>query len=203
MRIAVSCPQCDAKLKVEERLIGKSVKCPKCSHRFTIAAPVAPAPTETPKVPPATDRQKEYARELGIAFDDSIDRRQISHLIDDAVKRRDEERNTRVLAMEEREKDAWVKMREEVLEELLEDHTLLTEASPNEMIEELTDRGVTAVLITCGDRTLDAIEEFSEEEADISGVSVSIEHTDDLTDAYMRRLVKILGASMINQDGGF
>ena len=35
--IAVSCPSCEAGLRVKDQLAGRKVKCPKCGDAFTIA----------------------------------------------------------------------------------------------------------------------------------------------------------------------
>jgi hypothetical protein len=36
MSLIVTCPGCDSRLKVAERLDGKARQCPKCGHRFTV-----------------------------------------------------------------------------------------------------------------------------------------------------------------------
>jgi len=64
-------------------------KCPECGqpsemHATTVAQRVS-------NVPLATDRQKEFARSLGIEFSADIDRQQISKLIAVATKKRDDE----------------------------------------------------------------------------------------------------------------
>jgi hypothetical protein len=54
MPIVVTCPECDAKIKAPEHAIGKMIKCPKCSGKFTATANsgAAPAPTPPPAPPP-------------------------------------------------------------------------------------------------------------------------------------------------------
>lgn len=62
--IAVPCPACSALLKLPDtRLVGKTARCPKCSHKFVIQLPAAPAapvapvaqmPTVAPPQPVAT-----------------------------------------------------------------------------------------------------------------------------------------------------
>ena len=54
--IAVPCPTCSALLKLPDtRLVGKTARCPKCSHKFVIqlpAAPAAPVAQMPPVAPP-------------------------------------------------------------------------------------------------------------------------------------------------------
>ncbi|MFN9050314.1 MAG: hypothetical protein ACK5YC_19480, partial [Planctomyces sp.] len=46
--IAVPCPACKSLLKLPDaRLVGKSARCPKCSHKFVIQLPAA---TPVPEV---------------------------------------------------------------------------------------------------------------------------------------------------------
>ena len=54
MRLAIQCPSCKVRLKVEQRLLGKRVKCPGCAHPITLKVkqpkPKASAPdTKPPK----------------------------------------------------------------------------------------------------------------------------------------------------------
>src|SRR5262245_63610805 len=61
MSQVIACPHCSARLKaLAEQLIGRTVRCPKCSGEFGVAAPVewtgeavAPAPSPQPE-PPAS-----------------------------------------------------------------------------------------------------------------------------------------------------
>jgi hypothetical protein len=44
--VSVSCPKCNASLKLPDRsLLGRKGKCPKCQHRFTLTAPAAESQT--------------------------------------------------------------------------------------------------------------------------------------------------------------
>lgn len=53
MPTVISCPQCSTKLKVPDTVLGKNVKCPKCSFAFVApAATPSPAITKTPAAPP-------------------------------------------------------------------------------------------------------------------------------------------------------
>lgn len=52
--IAVPCPACKSLLKLPDaRLVGKTARCPKCSHKFVIQLPVSPTPV--PEVPAAVE----------------------------------------------------------------------------------------------------------------------------------------------------
>ncbi|MFM7921305.1 MAG: hypothetical protein ACKPJJ_13865 [Planctomycetaceae bacterium] len=52
--IAVPCPACKSLLKLPDaRLVGKTARCPKCSHKFVIQLPVLPTPV--PEVPAAAE----------------------------------------------------------------------------------------------------------------------------------------------------
>lgn len=98
----------------------------------------------------ATECQREYARQLGIAFSDEITRAEIGKLIDEAVNRRDENRYQELDELEQRESDAWQIMRTEVLAEIDADpeDCRLSKAETSQIVEELSRRGLAAVLIT-------------------------------------------------------
>ncbi|MFM7831902.1 MAG: hypothetical protein ACKPJD_08930, partial [Planctomycetaceae bacterium] len=52
--IAVPCPACKSLLKLPDaRLVGKTARCPKCSHKFVIQLPASPTPV--PEVPAAVE----------------------------------------------------------------------------------------------------------------------------------------------------
>jgi hypothetical protein len=84
MTLIVACPSCGTKLKAPENLIGKKVRCPKCSMVFAVAAPepesIAPAVVEDPA--PAR-RRREVAQETApeppeeesFAFDEESEER--------------------------------------------------------------------------------------------------------------------------------
>jgi hypothetical protein len=59
MALTPQCPSCGKTLKVEERLIGKRVKCGACSHVFAITAPdpVEEAPVALDPLPETGRRQ--------------------------------------------------------------------------------------------------------------------------------------------------
>ena len=82
MSNAVACPSCKARFTASDEAAGKTAHCTKCGSAITV--PIPPRPL-------ATEKQEEFARDLGIQFPDNIDRRAISELIDAAVANQDED----------------------------------------------------------------------------------------------------------------
>jgi hypothetical protein len=95
MSIAVTCSSCHASFHVKSQFAGKSGQCPKCgavihvpsdlvldvAEPKTVNSRKADKQTPTAKksgAPPATERQKDYARSPDIDFPDDIHRREIS-----------------------------------------------------------------------------------------------------------------------------
>ncbi|HEV3003067.1 MAG TPA: hypothetical protein VGX78_01340 [Pirellulales bacterium] len=84
-------------LVVKERMRGRRGKCPACAAPIDIPSAEAPP---TPRVDdpkpkkalPATEAQKDYARDLGVQFDEDVDRRAMSKLIAEAVNSQTEAR---------------------------------------------------------------------------------------------------------------
>jgi len=52
----IVCPNCDTKLKASEKLLGRRVKCPRCSKEFMVPAEAGGPPVATPTAatPPVT-----------------------------------------------------------------------------------------------------------------------------------------------------
>jgi len=105
---------------------------------------------EIPKsVEVATERQKEYARALGIVYDDTITRDEISRLIDEAQVAEDAARWQRLNELNDRKSDAWNEMRKAVLAEIDADDCRLSKATPAQMVRVLSDEhDLATVLIT-------------------------------------------------------
>jgi hypothetical protein len=66
MAILLHCPDCAAKIRAPEQIIGRQVHCPKCDAEFTAAVEEAPAPEpepapSQPTPPPAPPEVKEPA----------------------------------------------------------------------------------------------------------------------------------------------
>ncbi len=58
MPTTITCPECAAKIRAPDNIMGRQVNCPKCSARFT-AAPAAPPP---PSQPPAQAAEDPFAQ---------------------------------------------------------------------------------------------------------------------------------------------
>src|SRR5262245_37493261 len=48
MPLVAECPSCGRKLAIPEHLAGRAVRCPKCTHAFSVEAPPDPAPAPAP-----------------------------------------------------------------------------------------------------------------------------------------------------------
>jgi len=152
MSIPVTCRSCTAKFAAPEEAAGKTAHCPKCGG--PIAVPVPPRPL-------ATEKQKDYARELGIEFPASIDRKTISKLIDEAVAKRDDERFHRLDDLQRREAVAADGLR-------------LSVATTDEIVKALYERGMSALLITM---QTDEIVDFEH----LKGLTANYSFTDNMT----------------------
>lgn len=175
----LTCPSCGAGLNVPEQHAGKKGKCPKCSNVIDIPMPAAPPP-----IPPATEKQKSYARELGIDFPADINRREISALIDEAERKDTDDRFDRLEELSRRESAAWNEMRSEVLQELDAEFPRLENATPSQFCEELGNRGRSGIVITFDPGVVDEFE---------AGDEFSISFTEDMTEARMREIVMAIG----------
>jgi DNA-directed RNA polymerase subunit M/transcription elongation factor TFIIS len=127
MSFQITCNKCAALLNVDEKNIGKTGKCFKCGNRIEIISPNNDKQNDTlienkPKraVRSATEKQKEFARDLGIEFDENINMREISKLIDAALAREE--------ALTPEEIELHLKT--------------LPKSSPDEMIDEIQRRGL-------------------------------------------------------------
>jgi DNA-directed RNA polymerase subunit M/transcription elongation factor TFIIS len=197
MSITVSCPSCGSSLHVKSKFAGKSGECPKCRAKIRIpmdsaeaveSKPVQPIPKPVKKsdVPPATDRQKEYARTLGIDFPDDIDRREISKLIDAAQDQRLDD----LAKVEEREGNVYEKLRKEIAAEMYRDDTPVSKATPNDMVNALEAQGFAAIILTLNPR------DVGNENA-----TASIVFGDgNMTEEDMRETLMRLGNAVLNQE---
>ena len=59
MPFTIACPNCDAKLKATETLVGKTIKCPRCSKPVMITQPSAVSTTPRLEIPPAEEEPEE------------------------------------------------------------------------------------------------------------------------------------------------
>ena len=76
MPIQLTCPQCDAKMRAPDAVVGKQVKCPKCQTMFTAgvdAPPPAPPPAVIPLMStPAPASAPEPFAQYGPADDEPV-----------------------------------------------------------------------------------------------------------------------------------
>jgi len=68
--IYIFCPSCKGSFKVRDEYAGKQGVCPKCGQVIRIASSTSETQRGLPR--PATAKQKEEARRLGIEFDERI-----------------------------------------------------------------------------------------------------------------------------------
>ncbi len=192
-RYIVACPQCGVLLKVKERMLGHHARCPSCRSRITVpetgldpnSVDLATVQTTelqtadttelrkltrrtaTGRVPPATDRQKEFARSLNCQFADDISFGEIADLIDAALlkkRERDTAERDAFLTMQARAYDV---IRRELLEELADDPQVST-ASPRQMVDALGQRQLTSVLITLPVENIQALRDFRDATPEIT-----------------------------------
>ena len=69
--IYFKCSQCDEKMEAPSSIAGEEIACPKCGQSRKIPLPR-----------PATDKQKAYAKKLGLQFSNDISLDDISDMID-------------------------------------------------------------------------------------------------------------------------
>lgn len=94
MAIEFNCGHCNRILKLKDKCAGLTGECPYCKGVITVPAVVPTSPPPPADIivdgepakdfKPPTEKQLDYARNLGINVPDGIDRRQLSQLIDDA-----------------------------------------------------------------------------------------------------------------------
>jgi hypothetical protein len=198
MGILVTCPSCKDSLNVKAEFAGKTGKCPKCGASVKVpqepssGSPRSSQPDAKKGIPPATERQKEYARSLGIQFDENVDRKTISKLIDEAVQRQTDERYQVLDDLQDKESAAYQKMREEVLQEIDAEDTRLSKATEDQIVEELGQREMGAILITFDIDALDAIEEGS-------SANARVFFCEDLSEDDARQVLGMIAVSMMKE----
>ena len=178
-------------LKVPDAVAGKRGKCPKCGAVIDI--PVPPSAPVVPSGPPTTERQKEYARSLGIDFPADISKREISKLIAKAAEREDEERFEKLEQLADRESKAYEEMREAILAEIDEEDCRLSRATLEQILDELENRDLGAVLISF------PIDEVDFE--DLTGAKLDVACSGNLSESEMRSVLLGLGMAVARQVG--
>ncbi len=59
MPFTFTCPNCDAKLKATEALVGKTIKCPRCSRPVRVEQPAPASTMPRLEIPPAEEERPE------------------------------------------------------------------------------------------------------------------------------------------------
>jgi hypothetical protein len=142
----------------------------------------------------ATERQKEYARSLGIDFNERITRAEISKLIDDAEKAQIEKRYQVLDDLEQRESEAWEKMRAQVLAEIDPEDCPLSKADTSQIVESLSKRRLAAILITI---PWDSVHDFD----DLRGTTFQISFADDMTLDEVEKVIISSAMTIMEQKG--
>ena len=193
VKYVVACPECGVRLKVKARMLGHSARCPKCCRRISVpetgldrdstdlasinTTELQTADTTelrkltrravTGRVPPATARQKEFARSLDCRFADDISAEEIADLIDAALlknREQDQAQRDKFLTMQAKSYDL---IRRELQEELIDDPQVST-ASPRQMVDALGQRRMTSVLITLPVEDVRTLRDFEDTTPEIT-----------------------------------
>jgi hypothetical protein len=195
MKYEFPCPSCNALLRAKPDLAGSIVACPKCSAQLAVPAPPAASDgkaAEEKKVRPATDKQKAYARELGLSFDDDIDRRAISKLIDGALGKEELERYDRLNALQDKENELRAQFRAEIMAECDADDPRMSVATKDQILEGLNRRQIGAILVTFEYGVLGGVE-------DLTGEKFSLSTTDDIDEGDIKTILASLGVAMMRR----
>lgn len=143
---------------------------------------------------PATEKQKDYARSLGIEFADDASRPEMSKLIDAAVERRDSERFEKLHAIDALEIDVRDELRKEILAEIDAEDYRLSVATAQQIVQALSDRGHASILIQM---PWDDIEDFKK----LSGLSSDVSFPVEMTLENVEDVIKTYAISILKRDG--
>lgn len=149
------------------------------------SSPPAPAPDPSP----ATERQKEFARGLGIVFHDAIDKITISHLIESTLLHRETERIARLQAIADKEDEIKAEFRDAIIAEHEAEHPSLENATPFQMLEALAARNLGAILISFRSDGVG-------DDGELSGVEFTVAHNDSIDAAEMRKILLMLAMKL-------
>jgi len=197
MTIAFECSSCNARLQAKPKLAGKTLACPKCKAQVVVpqpeasAAPITESAEKKPP-PPATEKQKAFATELGISFPHDIDRRAISALIDDALAKQDDARYERLNALQDKENNIREELRDEILGECDEEDPRMSVATTEQILDGLAQREVGAILITFEYGVLSGVD-------DLTGEKFELHSTNDLDEDDLKTIVSWLGMAMLRR----
>jgi len=195
MTIAFTCTSCNSRLQAKPKLAGKTLACPKCSTQLTVPeqTPDTPASEAQPKKPPlATEKQKDFARELGVDFPDDVDRKTISEMIDEALAKQDDARYERLNELQDKESAIREELRAEVLAECDEEDARISVATKEQILDGLAQRDIGAILVTFEYGVLSGVD-------DLTGEKFELNSTDDLDEDDLKTIISWLGAAMMRR----
>lgn len=157
MAIKVHCEGCGTTLEVKDEFAGKKGRCPTCKTILDVPAhePTVPTPIRATPGRPPTQRQLDYAANLGISVPKDADRAQVSELIEKAQEALDTEKWDRIRQLEDKESEHYAKMRLEIENEISEDDPRVSSATPSQIIKGFEDREIAAILITMPSAQID------------------------------------------------
>jgi hypothetical protein len=227
MAIDVHCKHCGKKMRVKDSFAGTKGLCPFCKAEITVPAIASPsnAPTRvhpvepksdatTPKQSeskPPTEKQLEYARDLGIQIPENVTRQQLSRMIDEAidnapategqkeflrnlgVKIPDDIRRQQMSMLLDAALDLKSQVQEEARREIKEYEIadLISQASFEQLLEGLKERGKPFFLFTLED------DEFRyKDNVPIKG---DLSWTDDLNPADVQWIILNLTSAWANK----
>lgn len=196
--LAMTCPLCDAKLRVKAEKVGSTAKCPGCRETIIVIPDDEPAVQEQEKPRgtshlPATKRQKDFALALGCEFSDSVTREEISELIEAGKERQQEARWAEMDAMQNREQSAIDAIRKELLDEMADDPQVSV-ATPKQIVSALNERDLCSVLVSM---PFDELESFS----DLRGVNVNISSSESMSSEDTARVLMAVSLNLYKKLG--
>ena len=185
IRYEFKCDECRAKLFAKPEIVGTKKKCPKCGTLIKVPHLEA--------THPATPRQKEFARKLGIDFASDVDVSRLSELIDDKFLCQSQERWKDLGDLEIAESYARRKYRAELLAECDPDDVRLSFATAEQMIDELARRRKAAILISIDRKRLRDLNVSSNFQLELSS-------TEDLTPKQQKSVFAWLARLQLRDD---
>jgi hypothetical protein len=196
MTIEFECNSCKSRLRAKPKLAGKTIACPKCNTQLVVPQIDVSEEVEkgggAEKLLLATAKQKAYATELGIKFPESVDRKTMSKMIDEALEKRAEERYDRLDALQREESKIRDQLRDEIMAECDEDDPRMSVASTEQILEGLAQRDIGAILITFEYGILSGID-------DLKGETFALNSTDDIDEKDIKTIISWLGISMMRR----
>jgi endogenous inhibitor of DNA gyrase (YacG/DUF329 family) len=159
-RIKCKCPNCGVTGMMKRERTSSPIKCPKCNVIGVFSSEEKP-------VDPATQKQKDFADNLGIAYPDDISKSEISVLIDAALENEQQQ-------MADKESQAYADIKEEILSEI----------GAEEMLAIFQERNENAIIITFDD------------EDDIEDMDINMGYTDNINPGMAQAVITAIAVQM-------